>query len=150
MFNIIGGVVTGVVNGVSSYFKGKQEIKKAKIDAEKITIQAKADIQKAMALSKQKQAEIGQLQDFDLDKVAMQNMEKSLKDEYLLALFSIPMILAFIPNMQNVALRGFEVIEKMPDWYQYTFIGMIVVIYGMGGLLKMVLSKNNINLGGKK
>ncbi len=150
MFSIIGGIATGVVNGVSSYFKGKQELKKAKIDAEKITIQAQADIQKAVALSKQKQAETGQLQDFDLDKIAMQNMEKSLKDEFLLALFSVPMILAFIPQMQDVALKGFEVIAKMPEWYQYTFIGMIVVIYGMRGLLKMVLSKNNINLGGSK
>ena len=150
MFSIIDGVVTGIVKGVSSYFKGKQELKKAKIDAEKITIQAQADIQKAVAFSKQKQAEMGQLQDFDLDKIAMQNMEKSLKDEYLLALFSVPMILAFIPSMQDVALRGFEVIAKMPEWYQYTFIGMIVVIYGMRGLLKMILSKNNISLCGAK
>jgi len=150
MFSIIGGVVTGVVNGVSSYFKGKQELKKATIDAEKIIIQAQADIQKAVALSKQKQAETGQLQDFDLVKIAMQNMEKSLKDEYLLALFSVPEILAFIPQMQDVTLKGVKVIARHAEWYQYTFIGMIVVIYGMRGLLKMLLSKNNINLGGSK
>jgi hypothetical protein len=29
----------------------------------------------------------------------------------------------------------------MPQWYQYIIIGMVVVIYGMRGLLEKVLEK---------
>jgi len=67
-------------------------------------------------------------------------MEKSYKDEVILAVFLAPMILAFIPGFDQYALRGFEVIQKMPQWYQYIIIGMVVVIYGMRGMLDKFLN----------
>jgi len=145
----IGSILGGIVSGVTSYFKGKQELKKVELEAKKKMILAKAETELAIAKAKMKMAQNDQQNDFKLDLLAMQNMEKSWKDEFILLLFSIPMILAFIPQMQEFALRGFEVIAKMPTWYQYTFIGMIVVIYGMRGMLRAFLAKKSSNFLGK-
>ena len=124
-----------------TFLKGKQDEAKAKAEAAIVTIQAKADIEKAKALSATKLAEQGQAQNFDLDRLAMEQMSKSWKDELILVIFLAPMVLAFIPGMDGYALAGFEVVAKMPQWYQYIVIGMVVVIYGMRGLLEKLLDK---------
>ena len=71
----------------------------------------------------------------------MEQMGKSWKDELILVIFLAPIVLAFIPGMDIYALAGFEVIAKMPDWYQYILMGMIIVIYGMRGMLEKFLDK---------
>ena len=43
----------------------------------------------------------------------------SWKDEWLVILFSIPLILAFIPGMEGVVQNGFDQLNRMPEWYQY-------------------------------
>ena len=125
----------------STYMQGKQDEAKAKAEANIVGIQAEADIKKARALSATKLAEAGQTQNFDLDRIAMEQMGKSWKDELILVIFLAPIVLAFIPGMDIYALAGFEVIAKMPDWYQYILMGMIIVIYGMRGMLEKFLDK---------
>jgi radical SAM superfamily enzyme with C-terminal helix-hairpin-helix motif len=137
MWGSIIGVVTKSVGG---YFKGKQELAGVKLKGQMKVIEAEAESKLAIAKGRVRMAEEGQAQSFNLDLVAMNNMEKSYKDEIILIVFMTPMVLAFIPSMDVYALRGFEVIEKMPQWYQYILIGMIVVIYGMRGMLDKLLS----------
>jgi len=55
------------------------------------------------------------------------------------------MVMAFIPGMDKYSLAGFEVIQQMPEWYQYIIIGMVVVIYGMRGMVKQLVS-NKLNI----
>jgi len=138
------GPISSLIDGVSNYLGRKQEITKAKVEGEVAVIKAEANAKIAVSEAKIHMAKTGQVQDFDLDRLAMQNMNSSYKDEFLLGLFSIPMILAFIPGLADVALRGFEVISAMPQWYQYTFIGMVVVIYGMRGMLTKLLERKSI------
>ena len=135
-----GSIIGAVTNSVGGYFKGKQELAGAKLKGQLIEIKAESETKLAIAKGKVRMAEEGQMQDFNLDLVAMKNMEKSYKDELILVVFMTPMVLAFIPGMDTYALRGFEVIEKMPEWYQYVLIGMVVVIYGMRGMLEKVLA----------
>lgn len=132
MWQILGNIGSSVVAGVSNYFVSKNEIKKVKIEGEIELIKAKT------------QAEITRLQkesemDFDLDKRAMDNMNTSFKDELILIIFLIPCVMSFIPSAQIYVVNGFEALNGTPDWYKYILIGMVVVIYGMRGLLKMVL-----------
>ena len=124
-----------------TWLKGKQEETQAKAEARLVEIKSEADIKAAKALCATKMAEAGQAQNYDLDRLAMEQMTKSWKDEILLLVFLIPMIMAFVPDMDKHALAGFEVIAKMPDWYQYIIIGMVVVIYGMRGLLEKIIDK---------
>ena len=60
--------------------------------------------------------------DWDLE---MARASHHWKDEWLVILFSIPLILAFIPGMEEVVANGFLQLEMMPEWYQYS-LGLIV------------------------
>jgi len=123
-----------------TWLKGKQEETKAKSEAKLVEISADAEIKKAKAVAALNAAQSGQQQDFDLDRIAMEQMGKSWKDELVLVIFLAPMVMAFIPGMDKYSLAGFEVIQRMPEWYQYTIIGMVVVIYGMRGMVKQIIS----------
>lgn len=59
------------------------------------------------------------------DEIQAQNSATSWKDEWLTILFSIPLILAFVPPAVPVVYDGFAALEKMPDWY-VTTLGVIV------------------------
>ena len=137
-------IIGSLINLGGTYLQGKQDEAKAKAEANIIGIQAEADIKKAKALSATKRAEAGQEQNYDLDRMAMEQMGKSWKDELILIIFLAPMVLAFIPGMDGYALAGFEVIAKMPEWYQYIIIGMVVVIYGMRGMLEKLIDKRTL------
>jgi cation transport ATPase len=123
-------LLTTLVQIGGNWLDNKQKVAQAKTDAEITTIKAQADRQAS-----------AQDQNYDLDRLAMENMSKSWKDEVILAVFLAPMIMAFIPGFESYALAGFGVMAQMPQWYQYIIIGMVVVIYGMRGLLEKVLEK---------
>lgn len=78
----------------------------------------------------------GQAIDADLDKLSIEDMRTSWKDEFILVVFITPMMMAFHPTTAEIALKGFEVISKMPDWYMLLIVGMVITIYGMRGLVK--------------
>ena len=136
MIPILGSLIE--IGGV--WLKGKQEETKAKAVAKLVEITADSHIKKAKAIAAIHAAETGQQQDFDLDRIAMEQMGKSWKDELVLIIFLAPMVMAFIPGMDKYSLAGFEVIQQMPEWYQYIIIGMVVVIYGMRGMVKQLVS----------
>jgi len=54
----------------------------------------------------------------------------SWKDEWLVILFSIPLILAFIPGMEDIVSRGFQQLEQMPQWYQYSLGTIVAASFG--------------------
>jgi len=82
---------------LGGWIQSRQEVAKAKTDAEVAVIKAEADIKVAHAISAMSRAEKGQEQNYDLDKLAMENMAKSWKDELILIVFLTPMFMAFIP-----------------------------------------------------
>ena len=134
-------VITSLLSLGSTWMEGKNKQAEAELAAKLVEIQADSDIKVAKALAVTRMAEEGQLQNYDLDRLAMEQMEKSWKDEVILIIFLTPVVMAFIPGMEEYSLAGFEVIDKMPEWYRYIIIGMVVVIYGLRGLLGKVLEK---------
>jgi len=133
-------IIDGLVSLGSTWLQGKQQEAQAVAQANIIAIQAEADIMKAKAIAAMNMAEQGQAQDYDLDRIAMEQMSKSWKDELLLVVFLAPMVMAFFPWFADDALRGFEVIAQMPEWYRYTILGMVVVIYGLRGRAKQIIN----------
>ena len=132
MLGIIGSLGSAIITGVSDYFKGKNEIKKVQVEADKLLIKAEAE-------SKAKRLEREAEMDYDLDRIAMQNMDKTWKDEVILIIWLTPVIMSFIPEWQPYVVAGFASLALVPDWYMYILIGIVTVIYGMRGLLKMSL-----------
>ena len=111
MLNLLIGPIAELAG---TWLKGSVETSKAKTDAK--VAHAKAE---AIVMQKKATGEI----DWDL-KMADASAS-SWKDEWLTILFSIPLILAFIPGMEEVVRNGFAQLEAMPQWYQYS-LGIIV------------------------
>ena len=62
----------------------------------------------------------------DWERIMAQGSRSSWKDEWLTILFSIPLILAFCGEWGRcVVAEGFNALEQMPSYYQYT-LGVIV------------------------
>tara|TARA_Y100001973_G_scaffold97190_1_gene152970 strand:- start:41 stop:424 length:384 start_codon:yes stop_codon:yes gene_type:complete len=62
----------------------------------------------------------------DWERIMAQGTTNSYKDEYLVILFSIPLILSFCGEWGRVTVaEGFVALQAMPEWYQYT-LGLIV------------------------
>ena len=111
---MIGAFIGPIANLAGTFLQGRLE--RAKANTEMKVAEAKA---RATVMEKQATGEI----DWDLE--AIRGARNSWKDEWLVILFSIPLILAFVPNMELVVLNGFQVLEQMPEWYQYS-LGVIV------------------------
>ena len=101
------GLASSFLEGQVSKTKAKAAAKVAKAEAEAVVMQRKAT---------------GEI-DWDLEMA--KGSQNSWKDEWLTVLFSIPLILAFIPGMEDVVQNGFNQLRLMPEWYQYS-LGIIV------------------------
>ena len=69
------------------------------------------------------------------------NSGQSWKDEWLTLLFSIPLILCFIPSMVPYVRAGFEVLETMPDFYQYTLSVIVAASFGVRSVIGIMNKK---------
>ena len=108
-----------------TWMSGKVEEKKAQ-SATKV---AKAQAE-AIVMQKKATGEI----DWDLE--AIKGSASSWKDEWLTILFSIPLILAFIPGMEDLVRNGFQQLEQMPEWYQYSLGVIVAASFGVRSATK--------------
>jgi len=137
-------IVSGVLNSlIGEPVKQWQRRKTLKVEQQFELDKLEHETRTAKANALLEMAKTGQKNDFDLDMLATKNMEKSWKDELILCIFLLPIVLAFHPDMQPHVLKGFTAIEEMPHWYVAIVIGMVVVIYGMRGLLKAYLTRGS-------
>ena len=137
------GIFSSIVGPIAdlgkTYLSGKNDIAKAKQAAAIIGVQAEADVKVAGVRAANKLADSGQTQEFNLDMVAMKQMDKSFLDEIMIALLLIPIAASFIGYQEEVT-AAFESFAAMPDWYQYLILGVYVVKFGMRGLLTKLMS----------
>ena len=128
-----------IANLGSTYLKGKNAVAKATSDAKIISIKAEADVKVANATAAHKMAESGQTQDYNLDAIAMKQMDKSMLDEVMIAVLLVPVVASFVGYQEEIT-AGFESFASMPDWYQYLILGVYVVKFGMRGMLTKLMS----------
>lgn len=53
------------------------------------------------------------------------------KDEYVLVLLSIPLVLVFVPYTADYVMRGFEILQRTPDWYRWLVTMIFAAVYGI-------------------
>ena len=114
-----------IANIAGSWIDGKVEQTKAK--AATNVAKAKAE---AVIMEKKATGEI----DWDLEMA--KGSHSSWKDEWLVILFSIPLILAFIPGMGGIVANGFQQLEQMPQWYQYSLGVIVAASFGVRSATK--------------
>mgnify|MGYP000639004762 FL=1 len=112
MIQALIGPLTELAGG---WLKGKADAQAADAKLKLTEAEAKAKIM----LSKETSVA-------DWERIMAQGSQSSWKDEYLVILFSIPLILVFTGEWgRTVVAEGFAALEVMPQWYQYT-LGVIV------------------------
>ena len=102
-----------IISGITGFFKDKAKIKKAKVEGTIKRLQSAAD------------------NAAEWEMLHAKGSATSWKDEYVLIIFSIPTIMAFIPFLAPFAVRGFEILHTLPEWYTYTFITIALASYGI-------------------
>ena len=122
MFNLLIGPIAELAG---TWMSGKVEEKKAQAK----TRVAKAEAE-AIVMQKKATGEI----DWDLEMA--KGSASSWKDEWLTILFSIPLILAFIPGMEEVVANGFLQLQAMPEWYQYSLGVIVAASFGVRSATK--------------
>jgi len=53
------------------------------------------------------------------------------KDEFVLLLLSIPLVMSFIPKMQPYVVEGFVALSATPEWYQWLILAVFTAVYGI-------------------
>lgn len=85
----------------------------------------------------------------DYDVVAAQAMQGSWKDEFLVLVFTFILLGNFIPGVQEYVLVGWEYLSKAPDWFTFSYVGMVAASFGTRWLIQNRFVKGlPISLGG--
>ena len=122
MLNLLIGPISQLAG---TWLEGKVEKTKAETGAKVAKAKAEATI-----MEKKATGEI----DWDLE--AIKGSQNSWKDEWLVILFSVPLVLAFIPGMEDVVAHGFQQLEQMPEWYQYSLGVIVAASFGVRSATK--------------
>ena len=122
MLNLLVGPLADLAG---TWLNGKVEEKKAQAQTKVAKAQAEA-----IVMQKKATGEI----DWDLEMA--KGSASSWKDEWLTILFSIPLILAFVPGMEEVVANGFARLNEMPEWYQYSLGVIVAASFGVRSATK--------------
>ena len=122
-----------IANLASSWMDSKVE--KVKADGQVKVAQAKA---KAVVAEKVASGEVA------WEKSMADATDGSWKDEFALVVLLLPAILVFIPSLTEYVRTGFEVLNTLPDWYQYLLfiaVSSSIGIKGVGQAMKLMGKK---------
>ena len=81
----------------------------------------------------------------DYDNYAQIAMKSSWKDEYLVIVLSAPFIISFAApfvwlftgiDITEVIDKAWATVGTAPDWYQWSFIGIIIATFGLRWMTK--------------
>ena len=122
---MIQALIGPIASLAGTWLEGKVEKTKAETGAKVARAKAEATI-----MEKKATGEI----DWDLEMA--RGSQSSWKDEWLVILFSVPLILSFIPGMEGVVANGFAQLDKMPDWYQYSLGVIVAASFGVRSAAK--------------
>ena len=122
MLNLLIGPITQLAG---TWLEGKVEKTKAETGAKVAKARAEAVIMEKKATG-----------EIDWDIAMAEGSKHSWKDEWLTILFSIPLILAFIPGMETVVQNGFDQLNRMPQWYQYSLGVIVAASFGVRSATK--------------
>ena len=120
------GFLTPLIGLATTWFEGQTKKSAAKADAEVALKNAEAEVYKRRATG-----------ELDWDLAAMNNTDRSWKDEYLTIVLSIPLIMCFVPGAEELVKNGFARLSEVPDWYKASFAVVVSASFGVRNLMKL-------------
>ena len=122
---VLKGVIgDGIGNNVVDYFKKRAEIKAAaeirQLELEEATHKRQVELRLQ-----------GLTADAAWELESLRAHASGWKDEFVLVLLAIPLVLVFVPHTQLLVLEGFRVLETTPQWYRWLILLIFTAIYGI-------------------
>jgi hypothetical protein len=126
---IFGSIISAVGGIATSYLENKVE-------------QTKAAGQLKIAIEQRKtRMATGEI---DWDQTMAEASKDSWKDEWILGLWSIPLILSFTGEKGvDVVMKGFEALEKAPTWYTASLGVIVAASFGVRSAAKFFKNRSN-------
>lgn len=120
--SIVGALLGKVAPKVADYYLQKEALKH-----ERELAKLRGKIAWEEAQTKRASESEGRDHDWELESIR----NSGFKDEWVLILLSIPLVLVFIPTTQPAVLDGFAVLAQTPDWYRWLVMMIFAAIYGI-------------------
>ncbi len=133
--NVLDAIGKRVDVAVDGYFR----IKEAKIKAKVAKFEAKA--QRSL---KELEAET------NWDLYALKQMGESWKDEFIMVLWFLPLVMLFVPGLQVYAIAGFNALHSVPYGYWLVVFGIVASTFGLRWLFSRRIERAIHTIKGNK
>lgn len=119
---LLGALLGAPAEAVADYFKERQRLK-SELKLKKL--EGKVKIEQAKAEMEVRKLEADNA--WELAQIA----NSGWKDEWVLILLSIPLVLVFVPMTAPYILQGFAILSQTPEWYRWLIVAIFTAIYGI-------------------
>lgn len=126
MIGAIANLITGGIDAYKQHGKNKAEALKRKdqLEQEKHNAQVK-------------RLQNGETHAANLDELSIK--QRGYKDEFILLVVFVPLILSFIPDYAQHVQAGFDALTDIPDYYWYVVFAVVIDTLGMRAMLRYLL-----------
>jgi hypothetical protein len=127
---IFGALIAPFAGLIGTWLEGSVEEKKAKTAMRVAESTAKAAVMVEAATHES-----------GWERIMAESSKSSWKDEYLTVILSIPLIMAFIPGMEDIVENGFFHLDAMPEWYQLALGAVVAANFSIRSATKIFKRK---------
>ena len=120
---MIQALIGPIANLAGTWFQNKVEKTKAEGMAKVAEAKARATVAEKVAAG-----------EVEWEGKMAQASDNSWKDEFALVVLLAPAIFVFIPGMTEYVRNGFEILNTLPEWYQYLLFIAISASFGIKGV----------------
>ena len=111
-----------IANLAGSYLQGKADKATANAKLKLVEAESKA----AILMSKETSTA-------DWERIMAESTKNSWKDEFITIVVMIPVILCFVPGLEDVVKNGFERLSELPEWYTWLVFAVCSAAIGIRG-----------------
>jgi hypothetical protein len=126
---MIQALIGPIANLAGSWLQGKADKTAATAKLKLVEAESKAKI----LLSKETSTA-------DWERIMAEGTQNSIKDEIVTIVVLIPVILCFIPGLEETVKNGFDRLSELPEWYTYLVYVVCLAAVGIRGT-KQFMSK---------
>lgn len=101
-------LISPIASLAGTFLEGQVTKSKAKATLAQTEAEAKAEILKTAATH-----------DSKWELIMAESTKSSIKDEVVTLVILVPVVLCFIPGMEDVVKNGFDRLAELPEWYTY-------------------------------
>jgi hypothetical protein len=119
---MIQALIGPIANLAGSWLQGKADKTAATAKLKLVEAESKAKI----LLSKETSTA-------DWERIMAEGTQNSIKDEIVTIVVLIPVILCFIPGLEETVKNGFDRLSELPEWYTYLVYVVCLAAVGIRG-----------------